>query len=132
MVGGDPQVRALDSSLSVLREYREGRRRGGGGQGPSASEIIPRRPPGRSRGYEHLGIWMRLPYQPIQSPRAGEEEPQHQCRVALHPQERSLLRKTKPQLKKKIVLLFKKKRKTLSLQEKKSSHLNQLLKSLCG
>lgn len=40
MVGGDPQVRTLDSSLSVLREYRGGQEKGGGGQGPSASEII--------------------------------------------------------------------------------------------
>ena len=39
-MGGDPQVRTLDSSLSVLRGYGGRQEKGGGGRGPSASEII--------------------------------------------------------------------------------------------
>ena len=52
------------------------------------------------------GIWMHLPHQPLESARVGEEEPLHQHRVALHAQNVLCLRKTKPQLKKNIILLL--------------------------
>ena len=102
-MGGDPQVRTLDSSLSVLRGYGGRQEKGGGGRGPSASEIIRGRP-AEPEAMSTWGVWTRLPHQPLESPRTGEEEPLRQHRVALHPQNVLCLRKTKPQFKKNIIL----------------------------